>query len=329
MNRMILTIIALVFGLCTAIACASGAEGHDASGAASGVDVHGEIEHGGYTRTYMVHVPKGYSADTPVPLVLSFHGRHGQGEGQAKLTGFSEVADRHGFIVVYPDGIEKSWNAMHGAGPAQEKGVDDVGFVEALIDRLQADYAIDPKRVYAAGMSNGGFFSHRLGCELSPRLAAIASVAGEMGPELAKVCQPEYPIAVLDIHGTKDRIVPYDGGETKGGGELLSVEDTVDVWRQLNDCALRSDVTLEKGDVVCRTFRECTAPVEQCTVEGAGHTWPGGYQYLPRLLIGTTNRDVDASELIWEFFENNPKRISVRQGSERKQPVERQKYGGR
>jgi polyhydroxybutyrate depolymerase len=258
-------------------------------------------------------------------LVLSFHGRHGQGKGQAKLTGFSEVADRHGFIVVYPDGIDKSWNAMHGAGPAQEKGVDDVGFVDALIDRLQAEYAIDPNRVYAAGMSNGGFFSHRLGCELSTRLAAIASVAGQMGPELAEICDPAEPVAVLDIHGTKDRIVPYDGGETKGGGALLSVEDTVDTWRQLNDCAMRSDVTLDKGDASCRTYRGCSAPVELCTIEGAGHTWPGGHQYMPRLLVGTTNRDVDASELIWEFFENNPKRTSIRRGSGRKQPAERKK----
>ncbi len=325
MNWATPTAIALVFAMCAATACASGAEGHDASGATAGVEMRGEIEHGGYTRTYLVHLPKGYSADAPAPLVLSFHGRHGQGEGQAKLTGFSEVADRHGFIVVYPDGVGKSWNAMHGAGPAQEKGVDDVGFLEALIDGLQAEYAIDPKRVYAAGMSNGGFFAYRLGCELSERLAAIAAVAGAMAPELAEVCSPEEPVAVLDIHGTEDRIVPYEGGETKGGGELLSTEDTVDVWRLHNGCAMRSDVTLEKGDVVCRAFRDCRAPVEQCTVEGAGHTWPGGDQYLPRLLVGTTNRDVDASELIWEFFEDNPKRTPVRRGAERQQPVERQK----
>ena len=263
------------------------------------------LEHGGLTRTYLVHVPPGYDGKKPVPLVLSFHGRHGQGKDQADLTGFNDVSDRHGFLVVYPDGVGKSWNALHGTGEAQARGVDDVGFVGALIDSLVEHYEIDEDRIYASGMSNGGFFAHRLGCELSERIAAIASVAGQMAPDLAKICRPAVPVPVLDIHGTRDRIVPMDGGTTDGGGSLLSAEETVGVWQRLNGCSGATKETLSRGGVVCRSSEGCKAPVTLCTVKGAGHTWPGGKQYAPRLLVGTTNRDVDASEMIWEFFDAN------------------------
>jgi polyhydroxybutyrate depolymerase len=267
-----------------------------------------ELKHGGILRTSLVYVPSSYDGKTPVPLVLSFHGRHGQGKDQAKLSDFHKVGDRNGFIVVYPDGVGKSWNALHGTGEAEAKGVDDVGFVDALLDTLTERYKIDPNRIYASGMSNGGFFSHRLACERSTKFAAVATVAGEMAPALAKVCRPERPIPILIIHGTKDRIVPYAGGTTEGGGSLLSADQTAEKWSQLNRCGGGLKETLHKGDVTCRSYQSCGAPVTLCTVEGAGHTWPGGDQYLPRLLVGNTNRDVNASEMIWEFFAANPKR---------------------
>jgi polyhydroxybutyrate depolymerase len=266
-----------------------------------------KFDHGGLPRISLIHVPSGYDGKTPLPVVLSFHGRHGEGKDQQKLSHFDEVSDRHRFLVVYPDGIGKSWNALHGTGEAESRGVDDVGFVRALLDRLAERYVVDKNRIYASGMSNGGFFAHRLGCELSERFAAIASVAGQMSPALAKICRPQEPVAVLDIHGTADRIVPYKGGKTDGGGSLLSAEETVSIWRRLNKSAGEGETTTN-GQVVCRTYQGGTAPVRFCTVTGAGHTWPGGFQYLPRLLVGATNRDVDASEMIWQFFAENPKR---------------------
>lgn len=278
-------------------------------------EVHGQsgrnetlkLEYGGLSRTSLIHVPAGYDGKTPLPVVLSFHGRHGQGNNQQKLTHFDDVSDRHRFLVVYPDGIGKSWNALHGTGEAESRGVDDVGFVRALLGRLGERYAIDNARIYAAGMSNGGFFAHRLGCELSERFAAIASVAGEMSPALSKICQPKEPPAVLIIHGTADRIAPFNGGKTDGGGSMLSAEETATIWRRLNKTTGDGETTT-KGEVVCRTYQGGAAPVRFCSVAGAGHTWPGGFQYLPRLLVGATNRDVDASEMIWQFFAENPKR---------------------
>lgn len=273
-----------------------------------------ELKHGGLTRTALVYVPSGYDGKTPVPLVLSFHGRHGEGKDQAELTEFHKVGERRGFLVVYPDGFLKSWNAMHGTGEAQERGVDDVGYVDALLAKLSERFRIDPDRIYASGMSNGGFFTHRLGCERSSRFAAIATVAGELSPALAKVCKPENPMPVLIFHGTKDRIAPIAGGKTGGGGSLLSAERTAEIWSQLNQSSGPMKETLRKGDVICRSSQGGQAPVTLCTVEGAGHTWPGGDQYMARLLVGTTNRDVNASEMIWEFFEANPRRASKSSG---------------
>ncbi len=267
-----------------------------------------ELKYGGLTRTSLVYVPSQYDGKTAVPLVLSFHGRHGQGKNQADLTHFHKLGERNGFIVAYPDGVGKSWNAMHGTGEAQARGIDDVGFVDALLAKLTGTYKIDPDRIYAVGMSNGGFFTHRLGCERSDRFAAIATVAGEMAPPLARVCKPEQPLPILIIHGTKDRIVPYAGGDTEGGGAGLSAEKTAQTWSQLNGCNGPVQETLQKGKVVCRSYQGCRAPVTLCTVEGGGHTWPGGLQYLPKLLVGATNRDIDATEMIWQFFEANPKR---------------------
>jgi len=278
----------------------------------SGRDDTVKFEHGGLTRTALVHLPAGYDGKKPLPLVLSFHGRHGQGKDQQKLSHFDEVSDKYRFLVVYPDGIGKSWNAL-GVGEAESRGVDDVGFVRVLLDRLAERYAVDDSRIYASGMSNGGFFSHRLGCELSERFAAIASVEGQMSPEMAKMCNPKEPVAVLDIHGTADRLVPYEGGKTAGGGVSLSVDETVALWRRLNR-ATNEGESMTKGQVVCRTYQGGTAPVRVCTVTGAGHTWPGGFQYLPRLLVGATNRDVDASEMIWQFFAENPKRPGQTKG---------------
>lgn len=324
MNNSTTAIILFVLVLAAASACAATQKGEDRPPSKDTTDAQ-KIQSGGRTRTFDVHLPKTYDGKTAVPLVVSLHGRHGQGKDQAKLTGFDEVADRHGFIVVYPDGVGKSWNALHGTGEAEELGVDDVAFIGDLIDDLSKRYRIDPRRIYATGMSNGGAFAHRLGCELSGRLAAIATVAGQMAPRLAKQCEPAVPVAVIDFHGTRDRIVSYDGGETGGGGDLLSAPDTVEVWRTLNGCDDSSKETFSKGKLSCRSFTDCRAPVVLCTAEGAGHTWPGGYQYLPRILVGRTNQDAEASEMIWQFFVDNPKPELVRKQPGRTTPVERRK----
>jgi polyhydroxybutyrate depolymerase len=156
-------------------------------------------------------------------------------------------------------------------------------------------------------MSNGGFFTHRLGCERSTRFAAIAAVAGGMSPVLEKACAPSAPLAVLNIHGKADPIVPYAGGTTMGGGSALAAEQTANVWQHLNSAITPPVQTFVLRDVLCRTYADGRAPVTLCDIEHGGHTWPGGNEYAPETMVGPTNRDINASETIWEFFAANPR----------------------
>lgn len=261
--------------------------------------------HDGYTRRALVHVPPSYQGQ-PTPVVLSFHGRYGTGADQAQLTGFDALSDQHGFIVVYPDGVGRSWNAGYGTGYAEDHGIDDVGFVVALLGQIGAQWAIDAARLYACGMSNGSVFTHRLGCELAPTFAAIAGVAGPMATAQAPTCFPAAPMPTMVIHGTADPFVPYAGGVTDGGGSVLSAPATAQRWSEHNGCTSEPVISLRKRKVTCQLY-EGPAPVVLCTVKDGGHTWPGGYQYASVFLIGVTNRDINASELIWEFFAANPK----------------------
>lgn len=254
----------------------------------------------GRSRHALIRIPASY-AGNPVPLMVSFHGRHGTGEDQRDLTHFNDVSDTYGFIVAYPDGVEQSWNALHGTGEAEALGVNDVGYTRALLNALREKYQIDPKRMYASGFSNGGFFTERIGCELSDQFAAIASVAGPMATALEPICAPGRPVPILYFHGTADRIVPYNGGETGGGGSGLSAPATAQKWAGINQCSTVTVESFRKGQVACRSYTSCAAPVQLCTVTNAGHTWPGGLQYASAWLVGTTNRDVDASEMIWQF----------------------------
>ncbi len=299
MNRPVL--VALVF--CTSLALLpANPEARRASLGGSAQIV--TLTHRGYTRTALVMVPSGYSNSTTVPLVLSFHGRSGDGKAQAWLTGLHDVGERNTFIVAYPDGIEGVWSTTS----ASDTGTaDDVGYVDALIAKLSTQFNIDPDRVYASGMSLGGFFTHRLGCERSSRFAAIATVAGEMAPGLERVCAPTTPLAVLSFHGTADPIAPYGGGLALSGGFSLSAEQTAAAWGRLNQASGQTVETFRQGAVVCRTYQDGRAPVTLCSIELGGHTWPGGNEYAPESLVGPTNRDVSASEMLWQFFAAHPR----------------------
>lgn len=262
----------------------------------------------GRVRTYRIHVPPSYDGSTPIPLVFAFHGGGGQGRSQARLSNLDDVSDREGFIVVYPDGVGRSWNAGHGAGEAESLQVDDVGFVSELIDTLANDFRIDRRRVHATGMSNGGIFVHRLACELSDEIASVASVAGTMPSKLAQTCNPARPISVMQIHGTADKFNPWQGGKTRGDGQVESVRDTIEGWIRRNQCPLVPEITAVGEEVVCERYGPCQwgTEVMLCRIEGGGHTWPGGWQYLPEVLIGKTNRELNASDAIWGFFVKHP-----------------------
>jgi polyhydroxybutyrate depolymerase len=258
-----------------------------------------------------------------MPLVFLLHGGGGTGEGMGKLTvgGFNRLADREGFIIVYPDGIEKHWNDGRGlqAYRAHLENIDDVGFISALIEHLIRTLNVDPNRIYAAGISNGGQFSQRLACELSGRIAAIGVVAIQLPEHLPSSCAPKRPVSVLMMPGTEDPLVPWEGGEIgfrrgRKFGRVLSVPESMRFWAKHNQCPISPLITYEPdrdpkdGTRVRReTYGPCGHETEVLlyAIEGGGHTWPGGDQYLPAGIIGRTSRDIDANEVIWGFFKRH------------------------
>jgi polyhydroxybutyrate depolymerase len=279
----------------------------------------------GLERTYRIHIPASYDKADPIPLLIVLHGGGGTGEGTVKLTrgGFNKFSEKEGFIVVYPDGVEKHWNdgRENVSYRAHREKIDDIGFISALIDHLAKQYNVDIKRVYATGISNGAMMSLRLGCELSEKITAIAPVAGSMPENLPARCSPSRPVPVLMISNTDDRLVPWGGGDIRFGrktfGRALSVPETIKYWVNHNQCSSSPSISMEPdrdpkdGTRVRReAYNQCreSSEVVLYAIEGGGHTWPGGDQYLPQWIIGKTNRDIDANEVIWDFFRKHIKK---------------------
>jgi polyhydroxybutyrate depolymerase len=276
------------------------------------------LEHGGRTRECLVHVPAG-SPPGLRPLLIVLHGYGGTARGMIKLTGnrFNELADAEGFYAVYPSGLGKSWHDLRDDTSmyAARMGIDDTGFIAALIDSLAADYPIDRGRVFATGMSNGGCMCYRLACELSGKIRAIAAVAATNPTSLKGRCRPVRNVSVMIINGTDDPIVPYNGGAVvllgRSRGVVLSTDDTVSEWAGINACAAkRAERDLPDRDPGDRT-RVKAFSCNSCAggtrvvlyrVEGGGHAWPGGLHYLPAAFIGRTSRDINACDEIWNFF---------------------------
>jgi polyhydroxybutyrate depolymerase len=234
------------------------------------------------------------------------------------LGGFNRLSDKEGFIVVYPDGIEKHWNdgRENVSYRAHQEKIDDVGFLSALIDHLDKERDIDKRRVYVTGISNGAMMSFRLACELSEKITAIAPVSGAMPKDL--VCSPSRSVSVLVISNKEDPMVPWEGGEIRLGrqrfGGVLSVDESVRLWVHHNQCSSSPVNTLEPdrdpkdGTRVRREeYGQGKGGTEVIlyAIEGGGHTWPGGHQYLPAWIIGKTSRDIDANEVIWDFFKKH------------------------
>jgi polyhydroxybutyrate depolymerase len=268
----------------------------------------GQFDFGGLTRTYVVHAPAG--ASHPVGLVVNLHGRGSTGRGQQALTHYDAVADTNGFVVVYPDGIDRGWADGRGVSDSDRRGIDDVGFISALAGKLAADYGVDPGHVFATGISNGAFMTNRLACDRADLFAAIAPVSGTLGINVG--CAPSRPVAVLETHGTADPLVPFGGGPSTGRGgstTIVSAPAMVDRWREVDGChgAPAEDVLPGNGDgTEVRRFTSTAcdggAAVVFMQVDNGGHTWPGGTQYLPTAIIGLTSHAFDASEASWQFF---------------------------
>ncbi|MEI7751742.1 MAG: PHB depolymerase family esterase [Candidatus Omnitrophota bacterium] len=285
------------------------------------------LTHQGLNRTYDVHVPASYIGKTPVPLVMVFHGGGGDSAHMRIQSGMNEKADQEGFIVVYPQGtgkkifgrIKGTWNAgKAGGGTAYNNKIDDIGFINAMLNDLESKYNIDKDRIYSTGHSMGGMITYRLACESADRIAAIAPVATSL---VADRCEPSRPVAVLHFQGTKDRPVPYEGGVSDPelprsfvvGGPYRPTRETIAFWSQKDQCSKTSQVTYQKGDVICETQGPCAdnTEVTLCTVKGGGHTWPGSPRATDKKwwkkLVGETTQDISATDTMWEFFKRHPK----------------------
>lgn len=275
-----------------------------------GVEERRTLDVGGSRRSYLLYLPTSHQRGRPLPLVLVFHGAGGRGAGMARHTGFSRLAERKGFAVAYPDGVGRRWNDGRGLGGAG----DDVGFVRMLLDSLERELGIDRRRVYATGISNGAMFSHRLACDLPGVLAAIAPVAGAVPVALAERCGAAAPVAVVAFQGTADPFVPYGGGGVaRRGGAVLSAGESAGFWARVNGCAASAEAEPPADTVTdgTRMRRESYAGCREnrsvvlYTIEGGGHTWPGGPAAARR--VGRASREIDATGAIWDFFQRHPR----------------------
>ncbi len=264
--------------------------------------LNGSILHDGLEREYIIYLPASYSGGEPVPLVLNFHGFGSNAQEQMYYGDFRSIADTAGFLIVHPQGTLFNgiphWNVGGWTGGST---VDDVGFTEALIDSLANEYTIDTTRVYSTGMSNGGFMSFLLACQLSEKITAIASVTGSMTTETYNNSNPQHPTPILQIHGTADDVVPYNG--TEG---MKPIEEVLAYWVDYNNCNITPDVIglpnidPDDGSTVEQwlyTGGYNGVAVKHYKVIEGGHTWPGTAFWFPG-----TNNDINASVEIWNFL---------------------------
>ncbi|MDB4709908.1 T9SS type A sorting domain-containing protein [Flavobacteriaceae bacterium] len=264
--------------------------------------INASITHDGIERDYILYIPEIYDGSTSVPLVLNFHGFGSSASQQMFYGDFRDIADTEGFLLVHPEGTTFIGNQFWNVGfPGLSSNIDDVGFTEALIDELATLYTIDLDRVYATGMSNGGFMSFLLACQLSEKIAAVASVTGSMTQDTFDDCNAQLPTPVLQIHGTEDDVVLYNENNLS-----LPIPDVISYWVDHNNCETTPttttlpDVDVSDGSTIEYSVYEDGdngITTEHMKVIGGGHTWPGSV-----LNTAGTNQDIDASMEIWLFF---------------------------
>ena len=266
-------------------------------GASVGSSGQRRITSGGRTRRFILVLPDKMSGGA-APLVLNFHGITESPELQQLLSRMDGEARRRGMVLVYPEGVGLSWNAGGCCGRARDEQVNDVRFVRDLVSELESELCIDRNRVYATGMSNGGMFSYRLACDASDLFAAIAPVSA-VDETLA--CAPRRPVPVLSFNGTSDPVVHYGGG----WWSLESAQESFARWTARDHCAKAPPrLVWQQGDARCEAATGCAADVIACTLQGGGHTWPGGTR-AP--FLGRTSADLDATTTLLDFFLAHPR----------------------
>jgi len=265
---------------------------------------NGTIVSSGQKRQYLLYVPKSYDHAKPTPLVISMHGAAGWPAQQMNLSRWNRLAESQGFMVVYPSGssVPRTWHVDRGAGLMR-----DVRFISALLDTLEAAYNIDPTRIYANGISNGGGMAFVLSCTLSDRIAAVGLVAAAQSLPW-NWCKDDRPVAMIAFHGTADPIVPYQGGPLGDPFNPVkvifpAVQDWVANWARRNQCGANPVESAVAPDVTRIGYMHCAedALVVLYAVQGGGHSWPGG-KPLPEWWVGPTSNSIDATSQMWTFF---------------------------
>ncbi|MGQ0620904.1 MAG: alpha/beta hydrolase family esterase [Panacagrimonas sp.] len=254
-------------------------------------------------RSYRVYQPASYDGSKPVPLVLSLHGGWGTSKSQQQIAGWDKLADQHGFLVAYPEGLYRSWNAGDCCAKAQEKQINDIGYLRATIEQIRKDYRVDTQRIYGNGFSNGGMLLAYVACNDPGLFTAIALNAATL---MTKSCSPDSGLPVLVIQGREDSRIPWDGG-TVENTYRMPIRDLVRKLAGNNRCDSKEEaVSYSKGPATCKTVKGCGKnEVTYCGVEGVGHQWIGGVTLLPKLL-GKNTDQFNATQTMWDFFGRHP-----------------------
>lgn len=278
----------------------------------------GSLMHQDKQRRYLLYTPSTYRPTEKTPLILAFHGYKGSSFQMMQMTGLNELAEKEGFLVLYPNAIRTQWYTA--SGPSDMKD-EDVTFIKALLQKIQGERNIDPQRIYATGFSNGGFFTQRLACEMSDQIAAFATVAATIGVPLTETCHPSRPIPIQIINGTDDPIILWKGQIRRvkyafRDAKITSVPQAVHFWQQQNMCSpfpkekLVVHTALNQTGAQLSEYPNCKSPsaVEQVILYKGGHTWPGSTYKVPieHLIVGRQSMDIDANQVIWDFFKAHP-----------------------
>lgn len=253
-------------------------------------DVERQVMVNDVERSYLLHIPPGLDGSSPVPVVFAFHGSEAEPATMQYLTGFDDIADKAGFLVVYPEGLGLTWNAGTCCGYARDENVDEPAFIRQILSDLETIVNVDAKRIYATGVSNGAGLVYRLACEMPDTFAAIAPVAGTL---LYSPCQPQQPVSLIHIHGLADTAAPYTGG---GEFDAPPVEEVIETWAQLDGCTDAPQVEKLQNIITHTSYTSCQAgtAVELYAIESGGHAWPSKYVW-------------PGSDVIRDFFAAHPK----------------------
>lgn len=304
-RNIILWIVAVVVGVPVLLVAALLTWGYLAD------TTNGSLVSSGITRRYLLYVPKSYDRSKPAALVISIHPAATWPVFERNISQWNELAEQHGFIVVYPAGSGAFFGGFSRGQHVWPAGPQtlprDVKFLSDLIDKLEAEYNIDPNRIYANGMSNGGGMAFALSCELPDRIAAV----GMVSPALAtpSACRLPRPIATVVFHGTADKFAPYQGGKSPVAPALFArIPDWTVQVSQRNQCQGNPSETRVASRVRRLAYSNCAdhADVILYTIEGGGHAWPGG-KHLPEWIAGHTTDEIQASQMMWEFFAQHPR----------------------